>query len=104
MSAMHNYANRQNQAGRAGRSRPRDDDCRAPHPAEELADVTDPAWPRWLELVRLAQVPVLVLPVVRQAGLDVLFRLQATARSMMGSLALNSGGMLADHGWVDPPR
>jgi Protein of unknown function DUF2625 len=36
----------------------------------------------------------------RQAGLEVLFRMQVTARSMMGALALNSGGMLVDHGWV----
>jgi hypothetical protein len=68
--------------------------------AGELAAVPDPAWPEWLELVRLAPVPAVVLPVARQAGLEVLFRLQVTARSMMGALALNSGGMLADHGWV----
>ena len=29
-----------------------------------------------------------------------LSRLQVTARSMMGALALSSGGMLVDHGWV----
>ncbi len=69
-------------------------------PAGELAGVLDPAWPEWLELTRLAPVPAVVLPVARQAGLEVLFRLQVTARSMLGALALNSGGMLADHGWV----
>jgi hypothetical protein len=68
--------------------------------AEELAGVPDPAWPEWLELLRLAPTPAAVLPVARQAGLEVLFRLQITARSMMGALALNSGGLLADHGWV----
>ncbi len=69
-------------------------------PAGELAEVPDPAWPQWLELVRLAPVPAVVLPVARQAGLEVLFRLQVNARSMMGALALGSGGMLVDHGWV----
>lgn len=69
-------------------------------PAGELAEVPDPAWPQWLELIRLAPVPVVVLPVARQAGLEVLFRLQVTARTMMGALALNSGGLLADHGWL----
>lgn len=68
--------------------------------AGELAGVPDPAWPLWLELVRLAPVTAVVLPVDRPDGLEVLFRLQITARSMMGALALNSGGMLADHGWV----
>jgi Protein of unknown function DUF2625 len=69
-------------------------------PAQELAGVPDPAWPEWLELIRLAPVPTVVLPVDLQSGLEVLFRLQVTARSMMGALALNSGGMLVDHGWV----
>jgi hypothetical protein len=69
-------------------------------PAGELAGVPDPAWPEWLELVRLAPMPAVVLPVARQAGQEVLFRLQVTARPMMGALALNSGGMLVDHGWV----
>jgi hypothetical protein len=68
--------------------------------AGELAEVPDPAWPEWLQLIRLAPVPVVVLPVARHAGLEVLFRLQVTARSMMGALALNSGGLLADHGWL----
>jgi Protein of unknown function DUF2625 len=69
-------------------------------PAEELAEVPDPAWLRWLELVQLAQAPVLVLPAARQTGLDVLFRLQVIAWSMLGAPAVNSGGMLADRGWV----
>jgi Protein of unknown function DUF2625 len=68
--------------------------------AGELAGVPDPAWPEWLELIRLAPVTVLVLPAARQAGLEMLFRLQVTARSPMGALALNSGGILVDHGWV----
>jgi Protein of unknown function DUF2625 len=68
--------------------------------AEELAEVADPAWPGLLELIGRAQVPVAVLPAAREAGLDVLFRLQVTARSTLGALALNCGGLLVDHGWV----
>jgi hypothetical protein len=41
-----------------------------------------------------------VLPAGREAGLDVLFRLQVAARSTLGALALNCGGLLVDHGWV----
>lgn len=73
---MHNHADRQYQAVRGDRGR----EMMAVIPirsAEELAEVPDPAWPRWLELVRLAQVQALVLPAARQAGLDVLFRLRS---------------------------
>jgi hypothetical protein len=41
-----------------------------------------------------------VLPVKRQMGMKVLFRLQVTARSPLGALALNCGGVVVDHGWL----
>ena len=44
--------------------------------AGDLAEVPDPAWPECLKLIRLAPVPPVVLPADRQAGLEVLFRLQ----------------------------
>lgn len=66
--------------------------------ATELADVADPAWPELREVLDRAAVPVSVLPV--DAGAAVLFRLQVTARSMLGALALNCGGLLVDHGWL----
>jgi uncharacterized protein DUF2625 len=72
----------------------------AVRPAEEPARVADPAWPRLLELIGRARVPGAVLPAAREAGLDVLFRLQVSARSTLGALALNCGGLLADHGWI----
>ena len=68
--------------------------------AEDLAGVADPAWPAWLELAASAGVRVVMLPVSRDDGLEVLFRLQVTARSMLGALALGSGGLLVDHGWI----
>ena len=69
-------------------------------PAEDLAGAADPAWPVWLELAAAARVRVVMLPVSRDDGLEVLFRLQVTARSMLGALALGSGGLLVDHGWI----
>src|SRR5437762_7116704 len=33
-------------------------------------------------------------------GISCLYRLQVTARSPLGALALNSGGLLVDHGWL----
>lgn len=68
--------------------------------AEELAGVANPAWPGILQLIGQARVPVAVLPASPGAGLDVLFRLQVTARSTLGGLALDCGGLLVDHGWV----
>ena len=65
----------------------------------ELADVSDPAWHRLRELVD-QNATARVLPVVPEAGQAVLFRLQVTAGSTLGALALNCGGLLLDHGWL----
>jgi Protein of unknown function DUF2625 len=54
----------------------------------ELANVSDPAWHRLRELVD-QNATARVLPVVYEAGQAVLFRLQVTASSTLGSLALN---------------
>lgn len=65
--------------------------------AKELSSVSDPAWP---EVAAAAeQSGAITLPHDPAAGLDVLFRLQVTARSTLGAMALNCGGILADHGW-----
>ncbi|PVU82034.1 hypothetical protein DDP54_02305 [Cellulomonas sp. WB94] len=66
--------------------------------ADELAAVDDPAWPAvssLLDRVRTAT----ALEVDPERGRRVLFSLQVTARSYLGALALNTGGILADHGW-----
>lgn len=39
------------------------------------------------------------MPLSRGRGMQVLEALQVTARSPLGALALNTGGLLADHGW-----
>lgn len=65
---------------------------------DELLDVPDPAWP---ELEAAARGDgVRVLPVADEQGRDVLYRLQVTARSGLGALALHCGGILVDGGWL----
>lgn len=71
-----------------------------PRTAEELAAVDDPAWPEVVAAVAAATVPVRVLPVADERGRDTLHRLQVTARSVLGALALHSGGIVVDHGWL----
>lgn len=65
-----------------------------------LADVTDPAWPVLLEEFAAAAIPIQVLPIEPSAGAEVLYRLQVTARSPLGALALNCGGVMVDDGWL----
>ena len=59
----------------------------------------DPAWPQ-LEKELLANPEITVLPIVPAAGRESLHRLQVTTRSRMGALALHTGGLLVDHGWL----
>ncbi len=47
-----------------------------------------------------APYPLRALPVERARGESVLVRSQVTARSALGALALESGGLLIDHGWL----
>ena len=72
-------------------------DLRSP---SELADVDEPAWPELAALIDAAPSPVVVLPVPVDQARAVLYRLQVTARSALGALALNCGGLLIDHGWL----
>lgn len=65
---------------------------------EELT-VDDPAWPD-LEAELPAAPAVTVLPIAPEAGRESLHRLQVTTRSRMGALALNTGGLLVDDGWL----
>jgi hypothetical protein len=67
---------------------------------EELAAVDDPAWPSLRAAFELVGKRVRILPVETRRGLDVVFRLQVSARSALGALALNCGGLLIDHGWL----
>lgn len=65
--------------------------------AAELADVDDPAWPTLSRM--LTRPGTRVLPAPAWAP-DVLHRLQVTARSTLGALALHTGGVLVDDGWL----
>lgn len=67
---------------------------------EELRDVSDPAWPVIEEAIAEADEPVEVVPGDRVAGEETLLLLQVTARSFLGALALHTGGVLVDHGWL----
>jgi len=67
---------------------------------EELASVDRPAWPRLKALVDASPVDVRVLPVDQARARQVLYRLQVTARSPLGAMALNTGGMVVDGGWL----
>jgi hypothetical protein len=68
-------------------------------PSSDLAAVTDPAWPLVSHWMQSSPFAVQSLGVSRDVGLNVLYRLQVTASSVLGALALNSGGLLADSGW-----
>jgi hypothetical protein len=66
-------------------------------PAAELA-AADPAWPALRRRLARAAVPVRILPAPGSA--DILFRLQVTAASVLGALALETGGLVLEHGWL----
>ena len=61
--------------------------------------MAEPAWPQ-LEAELLANPEITVLPIAATAGRDSLYRLQITTRSRMGALALHTGGLLVDDGWL----
>jgi hypothetical protein len=66
----------------------------------ELVDVADPAWPLLLDAMATGSVAVVALPGDEAHGRACLLQLQVTARSFLGAVALCSGGMLVDGGWV----
>ena len=68
--------------------------------AAELADVADPAWPALLNQINHAVPTVRVVPVDSESAEAVLYRLQVTTRSVLGSVAFYCGGILIDHGWL----
>jgi hypothetical protein len=67
---------------------------------DELTDVADPAWPVLEELFAASSAPLEVLPVDPAEGRRSLLQMQITARSTLGSMALNCGGLIVDDGWV----
>lgn len=64
---------------------------------DELEAVNSPAWPEIAGLVGAGRAHVLSVDPAQ--GRQVLFRLQVTAGSYLGALALSCGGIIADRGW-----
>ncbi|MFF0220157.1 DUF2625 domain-containing protein [Streptomyces vinaceus] len=67
---------------------------------DELVNVEDPAWPELRGIVGASPVPVQVLPEDTEEGRRCLLQMQVSAGSVLGALALNTGGLLVDNGWV----
>ncbi|WP_406274147.1 DUF2625 domain-containing protein [Nocardia sp. NBC_00881] len=76
----------------------------------ELTEADDPAWPEIHQELASAPVPIKILPVHPANGARNLYALQVSTRSALGALALHTGGVLVDHGWLrvfgggDPAR
>jgi hypothetical protein len=66
----------------------------------ELTAVEDPAWPHLAEMIAGSQVDVKVLPGDPAECESTLVQLQVTTRSWLGAVAMSTGGLVADHGWV----
>jgi len=66
--------------------------------AELLSD--DPAWPVVQSWIAEANKDVVVLPTEGTRGEDALHRLQVTSHSVLGAVALKTGGILIDHRWL----
>lgn len=66
----------------------------------ELINAEDPAWPMVQDWIRAARNPVEVLLADRTRAEETLVALQVTTRSPMGTIALETGGLLVDSGWV----
>jgi hypothetical protein len=67
---------------------------------EELINVEDPGIAVVRSWMSKAKNEVTLLEGDRPAGERTLLELQATSRSPMGAIALETGGILVDHGWV----
>jgi hypothetical protein len=61
---------------------------------------TEDSWPLVLDWIGAAARPVEVLEVPTDAGDATLVVLNVTSKSPMGALALHSGGLLVDRGWL----
>ncbi|MBT2233931.1 DUF2625 family protein [Nonomuraea sp. NEAU-A123] len=66
----------------------------------ELNDGDDPAWPGLQEEFATTSVPLKVLPGDPEQGRSCLSQLQVSVESYLGALALHSGGLILDGGWL----
>jgi len=69
-------------------------------PLEQLINKCDPGWPRVAEWLRDAGARAEVLSADRPRSESVLVALQVTTRSPLGAIALETAGIIFDHGWV----
>lgn len=69
-------------------------------PLADLVGVSDPAWPALSKTLTTAAIPVDVLPVTTEDGERCLHLLQVSVRNALGALALHTGGVVVDHGWL----
>jgi hypothetical protein len=60
----------------------------------------DSAWPVVESWLAEASCHVVVLPAERSRGGETLYRLQVTTASVLGAMALETAGILVDHGWL----
>lgn len=67
---------------------------------QQLVDTAEPGIALVREWIKAGSNPVDVLSVERAAGETALLALQVTSRSPMGAIALETGGLLIDHGWI----
>lgn len=68
---------------------------------DALINLKEPGWPlvqQWLSVAKNTPVEVLDTPSSRAK--EVLLALQVTTRSPLGAIALQTGGLLIDSGWV----
>ncbi|MFJ6437424.1 DUF2625 family protein [Streptomyces sp. NPDC091416] len=66
----------------------------------ELTDVDEPAWPILQAEFAGSPVAVEMLPGDPGQGRASLLQLQVGAGSALGAMALHSGGLIVDHGWL----
>ncbi|NUR27968.1 MAG: DUF2625 domain-containing protein [Catenulispora sp.] len=67
---------------------------------DELTNVADPAWPELLAMFDACPIPLAVTAADPHESRRALLQLQVTARSMLGGITLNCGGLVFDDGWV----
>lgn len=67
---------------------------------EELINHEEPGMALVRDWISQAKNPVTILQGDTETGEQTLLDLQVTSRSPMGAIALETGGILVDHGWV----
>jgi uncharacterized protein DUF2625 len=69
-------------------------------PVEQLIDTANSAWPEVQKAISDSKGRARVVPGERARGERALYALQVTTRSPMGAIALETGGIIVDHGWI----